>query len=290
MKVLGIFEALFKVLLTVVILYAVDYGVAYVMLRAGYDFDIYEGVFAAVSGLLTILILYVFAKVEARICDKKEKKLLIKFNMIKPVELIYVLVIALALLGIVAIYLMITSVMAESVEPVSTAVEEYSESMQIYDLQTDYPKWDQLLYVIAITCFIPIAEEFAFRGLIYGSVNRQLNGAWAIAISSVVFGILHGLSIHIIYALACGIILGVTYYAFNSIFATIIIHAVFNFFGSAIYNLADLLGIDHNAIPSFYGLQFMAILPAVLILVKMSRDRYLSGKNTGTEVVLDEQA
>ncbi|MBP5261326.1 MAG: CPBP family intramembrane metalloprotease [Clostridiales bacterium] len=275
-RISGILFALLKVCIAVLIIFVADYGIAYLMLFLGVDFDIYEGVFTASSSLLAAVLLYAFSRIEGRVCGKTRSGL-IRFNEINVKDLLLTVVIAFALTALVSIYLMIASLIAERVSPVNEAMDKYSDSMVTYDVETEYPKWDQFLYVFAVTALVPVAEEFAFRGVIYGAVNRRLNAAWAIGISAFVFGVMHGLSVHVIYAVISGVVLGITYYAFNSIYATIIVHGLFNFFGSGIYNLADALSVDRDAVPGFYGLQFAMILPAVLVLVSKCRARRSGG-------------
>lgn len=66
------------------------------------------------------------------------------------------------------------------------------------------PLW-QLLLVVAL---LPaICEELAFRGFILSGL-RHLGGSWAIAISSVLFGLTHGLLQQSLSAIAVGFVLG----------------------------------------------------------------------------------
>lgn len=57
-----------------------------------------------------------------------------------------------------------------------------------FALLMEYPVW---LLVILITIMPAIGEEFFFRGLLFGSWERQFGGAWAVFLSSLIFGAFH---------------------------------------------------------------------------------------------------
>jgi len=261
----GIVAALFKAAAGVGVLIGSDYLVAYVMFAMNKNPLIFNGVYTTVSSLLTIIVLFIFSRAEGYVFCK-QKSDLIKFRKLDIKEGMTCVLIALAVLMIVTVYMLIARWISSYQALVNSEVQRYDESMEAYPIKNVYPKWDQLLYVFALTFLIPISEEFTFRGIVYGAINRRLNGAWAIAVSSAVFGMMHGISIHIGYALISGVIIGLAYYAYDSIVATIIIHGVFNFFGSAIFYLADFLGISRNSIPGMFTVELLATLPALALL------------------------
>lgn len=288
-RILEILEIILKICIVIVLFKAMEYATAYSMIYAGFKLSKYIGSYALISAVLSSVIFFFCSKVEGRIATGK-KSHLIRLNMITLKECIFAVVIAFALLAVVAAYLLVNDRLAEYFTPVEEAMSDYSEAMETYDEDEDYPLWDQIIYVIAITFAVPVSEEFAFRGLIYGAVNRRFNAFWSIAVSSVVFGIMHGISIHIIYALVSGIILGITYYAFDSIYMTIIAHGLFNFFGSGIYNLADCFKIDRGAVPGFFTVQFAMLLPAGMILVMKSKERHRMNLAVTAGEVINEPA
>ena len=284
----GIFTALLKAAAGVAILIASDYIVAFSMYYMKIDSYYYNGLYATLSSVITIVGLFIFSRVEGQIFNKRKSNL-IRFKKPTGVEVVTALLVAFALLMIVTVYMLIARLISEYQTVVKEAVQQYDESIETYKPAIVYPAWDQLLYVFAITILIPVAEEFTFRGVVYGAVNRRLNGAWAIGISAGVFGILHGLSVHIGYALISGVLIGLAYYAFDSIFVTIIIHAVFNFFGSGIYYLADVLRINRNDIPTAFTLELILTLPALALLFTAVGNRMKQNKGITTGV-FNEQA
>ena len=288
-KVLGIVMALITAAIGVAMLYVSDYLVAYVMLYLNLDWDIYPGVFSFGSSLISIAFLFILSRAEGFV-TRGEKKHLIKFNKIEGIDIVAAFTIAMALLAIVTTYMLIATLISQYLESFNKAIEEYAAAVDTYTPEKEHYVWDQILYILSITFLVPISEEFAFRGVVFGAFNRRLNAAWAIGISAAIFGILHGVSIHIGYALLSGVIIGICYYAFDSIFVTILIHAFFNFAGSAVIELCDVLGIPSSSVPSFYSLKFLLIVPAGFFIAKKIESRRKNKKMFDLEAIVDEQA
>ncbi len=264
-KIGGIISALVKAAAGVGILTGSDYLVAYIMFRIRLNPGFYSGVYSAASSVVAIIALFIFSRVEGFVFNRKKSDL-IRFRKINVAEGWTAVLIALSLLMIVSVYMLVARWISSFQQVVEQAVNRYDQSMEVYVPEVVYPKWDQVLYAVSMFLLVPVAEEFTFRGIIYGAINRRLNGAWAIILSASVFGIMHGLSVHIGYALISGVMIGLAYYAFDSIFVTIIIHGIFNFFGSAIFYFADVLGISHNNLPSMFTVELIATVPAMALL------------------------
>ena len=66
---------------------------------------------------------------------------------------------------------------------------------------------DNILYIISIAVIPPLTEEFAFRGIILGKL-RKFGDTFAILMSAVLFGLLHGNIIQIPFAFVIGIVFG----------------------------------------------------------------------------------
>lgn len=75
-----------------------------------------------------------------------------------------------------------------------------------------------------------VGEELFFRGWMQ-TVLAERSGVWVgILAASLIFGLLHYLSItYAIYAFATGIYLGVIYYVFGNLYIVMAIHAVYDF-------------------------------------------------------------
>ncbi len=84
-----------------------------------------------------------------------------------------------------------------------------------------------MLTFIATAVIPPLVEEFAFRGIILGSL-RKISDPLAIFISSVLFGLMHGNFQQMPFAFMVGLCLGFVTVKTNSIWLAVAIHAANN--------------------------------------------------------------
>lgn len=108
---------------------------------------------------------------------------------------------------------------------------------EAYDGVTDaigFGGWAILSTVIAA----PILEEILFRGLVFESCAERYGKGVALLISSLLFGIVHGIPVQIINAFVVGLILGYIYLKTRSLLSVIILHAVNNGIAYATLTLA----------------------------------------------------
>lgn len=85
-----------------------------------------------------------------------------------------------------------------------------------------------IMYIISLSIIPPLVEEFAFRGIILGSL-RQYGDGFAILVSSVLFGLMHANFGQTPFAFIVGLILGFLTVRLNSILPAMIIHFLNNF-------------------------------------------------------------
>lgn len=112
-------------------------------------------------------------------------------------------------------------------------------------------RYEMLLAFFTLVVLAPICEELLFRGYFYGRVRRYYNALWTIALTSVVFGLMH------VYAgpgmpLQWNVMIGTTVLAIfigllreytGSIWAGILLHMIKNAVAFFILFVAPLLGI-----------------------------------------------
>lgn len=123
---------------------------------------------------------------------------------------------------------------------------------------------------IAITA--AVVEEIAFRGYVMGNL-RFFGDGFAIAVSSVVFALLHGNMVQAPFALMAGFALGYLSVKTGTIWTAVIIHLLNNSVSTVIYYLSDSYGQDR--IVGFYALVLYGtiILGAVSFLIVSVRTR-----------------
>lgn len=108
-----------------------------------------------------------------------------------------------------------------------------------FDMMMHHP-----LGIVAIVIMAPIVEELLFRGAIQGHLLRQWkHPAWAIVLSSLIFGLVHGNWVQAPFAFVTGLALGWMYYRTGSLLPGMLMHFVNN--GTAV--LSFLLADDPNS-------------------------------------------
>lgn len=211
--------------------------------------------------------------------------LLIYLRLVKPkdrpmfmngklnvVQIIFCCVIALGLMGIVTLYLVIAGFIAEQFTTVAGELDKYSDAVDRYSAVTpaEIPAFDHILNFIAVCFLVPVTEELTFRAGILHTLLKRFPPIVAILVSGGIFGLLHGFSIQIGYALIAGFFLGWVYYYTKSIKSTILIHVLFNLFGSGIYTLmesglfGDLTEIGNTFNTYSMLVEFSFIIPSII--------------------------
>lgn len=280
---IGVF---FRVLIAVLIFLVVQITVIEAFTFAGIDIKIYKGLFTAVYSIVCILAFVVYDKVRSY---KREK--LIRTDKVGAHKFIAAVVLAFGLLGIVTVYMYIATWLSAVFAPVAEHMEEYSDRMDRFsDVDTAIvPYWDSLIGFIASFMFVPLAEELTFRGAIFGEFMCKFNAIISALLSSLVFALLHGISVQIGYALICGVIMALAYHYTGSIWITYIIHASFNLFGSALFTLLDsgIFGQMEVAanIAAFHAsiIEVICIVPAAAAFILLYKD-YKDEQKTATPI------
>ncbi len=113
--------------------------------------------------------------------------------------------------------------------PIPESVWE-SYNQQAFLLVSD----STILMVLSTVIAAPIIEEIVFRGLSLSRLRRAMPTWVAVLVVSVVFGLMHGHPLWITYTACMGILFGAVALFTDSIGASILVHMVFNFFGSIV--------------------------------------------------------
>lgn len=94
-----------------------------------------------------------------------------------------------------------------------------------------------VMRILSVVVVAPIVEEVFFRGMVISRLKRSMAPWVAIVVSSLVFGILHGQLLWIIYTFALGVLLGVVAERMKSVSAAILLHMAFNLAGVCVDSL-----------------------------------------------------
>ena len=136
---------------------------------------------------------------------------------------------------------------------------------------------------LAVGILAPLTEEVVFRGAVLRVLLKLFGQRWhwlPIALSAVVFGLVHGNIQQFVHATLIGLILGWMYYRTDSILPGIVFHWVNNSAAYVIANLlpnanevklVDLFGGDQRAVYIALGSSLCLMLPALFQLYQRLR-------------------
>lgn len=130
---------------------------------------------------------------------------------------------------------------------------------------------DQISLPILIICLaiIPaIAEELAFRGAVLTMLRRRMSTGGAIALSSLLFGLVHGSAFRLLPTAALGVVLAVLAIRTRSIWPGVIAHALTNATAIALQRLAPESVLEALGRPTAWALVGLAALGGGLLWAK----------------------
>lgn len=135
-------------------------------------------------------------------------------------------------------------------------------------LSTDGSLSANILYVISVACVPAFVEEFLFRGVLFGALRKYGDG-FAILISSLLFGLMHGNIVQIPFAFIGGLALAFLVMYTGSIIPAMLLHFANNFyavigdivttqFGTLIGNIFYILVMGAALLLALLGLFFLS--------------------------------
>lgn len=141
--------------------------------------------------------------------------------------------------------------------------------LQPVDMVTETFDMLPLSVVLLGACILgPVCEELLFRGLLAGRLARYGQKPAAL-VSALLFGLYHANVSQFFYAFALGLLLAYAYFYTGSLKAPILLHMLFNFYGSAVVLLLPESGI----LPVLYLASWPVLTVAGVILLVRSRKR-----------------
>lgn len=131
--------------------------------------------------------------------------------------------------------------------------------------------------ILATVILAPIGEEILFRGVTLRLAENAGLKFWiANIIQAVFFGIAHLNMVQGIYAFAMGLIIGYIYKKYNSLYISILLHALINFLGTVVSVLLSSKVPETTSEPSL-GICVVGFVAFVIVLLAglflMQKDR-----------------
>lgn len=148
--------------------------------------------------------------------------------------------------------------------------------------------------ILSVSVFAPFFEEWLCRGMILRGLLQKMKPGWAIAVSSLVFAVIHMNPWQAIPAFVFGILFGYVYYRTGSLKLTMLMHCVNNTF-SAITGRMDMFRdadsfMDVFSTGTYTMLVVLCLAMVVYFFFRMSSVRIPEGQRSGcTPVRYEEQ-
>lgn len=144
-----------------------------------------------------------------------------------------------------------------------------------------------LLSLLATAVVPPLVEEFACRGLVLGSLRRFGDG-FAVLVSAILFGLMHGNFDQMPFAFMVGLVLGFIVVKTDSLWIAVAVHAANNFISVAFEYL--LAGLSQNSQNLIYSLYLMvALIAGVIAAVSVSGEDGFKFEKSNTESGLKQK-
>lgn len=139
--------------------------------------------------------------------------------------------------------------------------------LETVDVVTEAFNEMPLAAVLLGACVLgPLCEELMFRGLLAGRLARYGQKPAAL-VSALLFGLYHANLSQFFYAFALGLLLAYAYFYTGSLKAPVILHMLFNFYGSFIVFILPETGV----LPVLYGLSWPVLTIAGVVLLVRGR-------------------
>ncbi|MBE5910473.1 CPBP family intramembrane glutamic endopeptidase [Pseudobutyrivibrio sp.] len=178
----------------------------------------------------------------------------------KPVTLVGAVLFALGM-QYVTMYLIVA---------IASAFPALFESYQGLMESAGFNDYTSIVITVYALCLGPIAEELVFRGLTFNSAKQYMPIPAAIALQAFLFGVFHKNMLQGIYACIFGLGLGYVMYLFDDIFLCILVHILFNIFGT--YG-SGVLPFGGNTIIGFFGWVLGSLILAYIALIILRKSK-----------------
>jgi len=170
----------------------------------------------------------------------------VKMDRLSPDQVLAAVPIALAMLGLVNLYMVGIQSLSEHSLLIKDYLTDYIASTSLPNTTTGL---EAAGYYIGVCIFIPVIEEIIFRGIIMGEFRSTMKPDVAVFLAAFVFGTMHMQPIQIVYAFVCGLILGYVYLYSGSLLMSIGIHILFNLLGG----ILPVLLADNQSLMNIIG-------------------------------------
>ena len=176
----------------------------------------------------------------------------------KPVVLIVLILICL--------YLVLCGMFAIADKTLPSVMQKYYYLMKLSSIGTN-----MLVTIVYGYMLGPVAEELAFRGLIFCMLEKaKLHYMLVILIQGLLFGIMHMNPVQSVYAFLIGTVFGYLRYKYKTVILSIGSHIVFNILGTSVE-----IFLEEKGFSDMQRLIFAAVAAVMLVVlfIVVSKDK-----------------
>lgn len=236
------------------------------------DSDIDSYMIFVSDGLISMIVFFIVGIIYAAI-NKLNFSEIFPFEKIKSSALIKLCIVAFGLC-------MVSNLASDMLTDIFSVFGVDNSIDMEFDVSAPYSK---VLYFIVVALTPALVEEFAFRGIIMGTLRRY-SDPLAVLISAALFGIMHGNFVQIPFAFCVGLVLGFVDVKTNSLLPSIIIHFLNNGF-SVLFSVLYTSGILDDELFNYIDALTMIVLLGVSIilfasLIKKNKELFSFEKKT----------
>lgn len=148
-------------------------------------------------------------------------------------------------------------------------IENYNSTMESVGLGTD-----PVLTIVYAILLGPVIEEMVFRGVVFSFLEKAgIKPGIIIAITGILFGLVHVYPVQVVYAAALGTFLGFMRYKYRSILITIVAHMLLNLMGT--YGEMALNQFDpSNGLLLIAGGVSLIVIVFVIVLINGDKNTF----------------
>ena len=130
---------------------------------------------------------------------------------------------------------------------------------------------DSLLTLFVSVLVAPVLEELIFRGLAFTRFCRSMPAPAALILASTIFGALHGTLLWATYSFVGGVAMTLVFMKYRSLYAPMLMHAVFNLFGGYLLGYLSLPSSTYDLV--LFGKSIAALAVLGIYMYRMPRSR-----------------
>lgn len=207
-------------------------------------------VFSALTSLIIYLATFYMRKISINkvICTKNTS-----FT-----DVILAMVLAIGCRLLTGVYI----IWAEKTPVFKEALEAASEN---YDFST-MTGLDIILLFACVSVLAPVFEEILFRSIVMRELSTCMPVGFAIVIQGILFGLVHGNLVQLVFTSVIGILLGFIYYKTKNLVISILVHLFFNC--SAVLEVKD-----ESILPVTVAIGVAMVVVSVIMMIYTHRNK-----------------